>query len=1001
MSKFNFDAKTKQSLKRIFKSGDKAVSKLENTIDDFIKSTLKLDLVEPFVQNFINSLKLSPDPEKSLINFHRFIESTFNKASLYNDLALFPQMTKILLITFGYSQYFADILVRDPELFLWLAYTNALDIKPSKEDYVKEAQSILFHFQSVHRKLNALRRFKRREILRIGIRDIFGVADFEETVLSLSELASAIVEVCLKLAVEITKEKFLSFPETKFAIIGLGKLGGEELNYSSDIDLIFVYDQEGKIKTMDGEISHYEIFNNLVSTLINFLSEKTEEGSLYRVDFRLRPEGSAGSLARSLLGYLTYYEVYGKIWERQMLIKARPIAGDINFGWEFIKMLDSFIYPKSFFEDPVDEIAKIKAKIEATSTSELNIKLRKGGIRDIEFIVQTLQLLNAGKNTELKERNTLRAIEKLAKLGFLKNSEAKILAENYIYFRRIEHLLQISQDTQTHTIPIDPWTLTSLAKAMKIYERRKEKLSYPDPSLPDWKIFKRELEKKFDEVREIYEKIFKVETKPGASIPEIIEEEIGKENLKKFLIDLNFRDIDKAIRNIEFLSKGKLITGEKIFSTIEENSFQKISPSLFTEISKTIIPDITLENFRKIAEGFRYSKSFYELVQNDDVRKILLNISQFSQRFSNLLSLKSYILEVLLSEDNLNKDKKTEEIFEFFNRTEKFKIHDFKFLNELRLLILNLDGLIDFFTLSRELTKQADLILSKTFFDIFTPEETEKISIIGLGKFGSSEMNFDSDIDMVMVTNVKDPNEEQKLLLKCETFLKRLTELELEKLYNVDIRLRPEGRNAPMLVEIDYLKSYFKNRAEHWEVQAFTRARFCLGSEKIFGTVSEFLNDRIKKITPTKSFADYVLKMREKMEKNVKHNKIDIKLSPGALTDIEFITQILQMIKFRDFEKIEKNTAKALVLLFKDGLLNEYEYQTLLSNYEFYREVEKFLRVSLWTKSNTIPDDFEKLEYLSLCLGYKFPDEFVDSVKSRMRQTREIFHKVIKKLTHQ
>lgn len=999
MSKFNFDAKTRQSLKRIFKSGDKAVSKLEETIDDFIKSTLKFDLIETFVQNFINSLKLSPDPEKSLINFHRFTEATFNKASLYNDLALFPQMTKILLITFGYSQYFADILVRDPELFRWLTYTNALDIKLSKEDYIKEAQSTIYRFQSVNKKLNALRRFKRREILRIGIRDIFGIADFEETVLSLSELASSIVDICLKLAVEVTKEKFSSFPETEFAIIGLGKLGGEELNYSSDIDLIFVYNQEGKIQTTDGDISYYEIFNYLVSTLINFLSEKTEEGSLYRVDFRLRPEGSVGSLARSLLGYLTYYEVYGKIWERQMLIKARPIAGDINFGWEFIQMLDSFIYPKSFLENPIDEIAKIKSKIEVTSTSELNIKLRKGGIRDIEFIVQTLQLLNAGKNAELKERNTLRAIEKLAKSGLLTNSEAKILTENYIYFRRIEHLLQISQDTQTHTIPPDPWTLTSLAKAMKNYERRKEKLSYPDPSLPDWKIFKRELEKKFDEVREIYDKIFKIKTKPIAFVPEIVEEEVGKEKLKKFLIDLNFKDIDKAIRNIEFLSKGKLITGEEIFSAIEENSFQKISPSLFTEISKTIIPDITLENFRKIAEGFRYSKSFYELLQNDDVRRILLNISQFSQRFSNLLSLKTYLLEVLLSEDNLSKDKKTEEVFEFFNRAGKFKIHDFKFLNELRLLILNLDGFIDFFTLSRELTKQADLILNKTFFDIFTSEEAEKIAIIGLGKFGSSEMNFDSDIDMVMLTDVKDPNEERKLLSKCETFIKKLTELELEKLYNVDIRLRPEGRNAPMLVEVDYLKSYFKNRAELWEVQAFTRARFCLGSEKIFNIVSEILNEGIKKITPTKSFADYVLKMREKMEKNVKHSKIDIKLSPGALTDIEFIAQISQMIKFKHFEKIEKNTAKALSLLFENDLLKEDEYQTLISNYEFYREVEKFLRVSLWTKSNTIPDDSEKLEYLSLCLGYKFSDEFVDSVKSRMSRTREIFHRIIERLT--
>lgn len=1000
MSKFNFDAKTKLTLKRIFKSRDKAISKLEDSIDDFIKSTLKFDLIEPFVQNFISSLKLSPDPEKSLINFHRFVEVTFNKASLYNDLVLFPQMMKILLITFGYSQYFADILIRDPELFSWITHTNVLDIKLDQKDYLKEIETTISNFQSVHKKLNALRRFKRREILRIGIRDIFGIANFEETVFSLSELASAIINVCLKFAIESTKEKFSSLPETESVIIGLGKLGGEELNYSSDIDLIFVYNQEGKIKTTNGEVSYYEIFNHLVSTLINFLSEKTEDGSLYRVDFRLRPEGSAGSLARSILGYLTYYEVYGKIWERQMLIKARPIAGDINFGWKFIQMLDSFVYPKSFLEDPIVEIAKIKAKIEATSTNELNIKFRKGGIRDIEFIVQTLQLINAGKNVELKERNTLKAIKKLARSGLLTNTEARILSENYVYFRRIEHLLQISHDIQTHTIPSDPWALTSLAKAMKNYERKVEKLSFPDPSFPDWKIFKQELEKRFNEIREIYDKVFKVEAKLGSLIPEIIEGETGREKLRKSLLDLNFRDINKAIKNIEFLSRGKLITGEEIFSTAEENSFLKISSILFNEISKTIIPDITLENFRKIAEGFRYSKSFYDLLQNDDVRKILLNISQFSQRFSNLLSLKTYILEALLSDGNLSKDKKTDDIFKFFNRSGTFKIHDFKFLNELRLLVLNLDGFINFYTLSQELTRQADLILKKIFYEIFTGEEAEKIMILGLGKFGSGEMNFDSDIDMVMITDTKDPNEQQKLLLKCETFIKRLTEIELEKLYNVDIRLRPEGRNAPILVEIDYLKSYFKNRAELWEIQAFTRARFCLGSNKIFSFVLELINDRIEKLTPTKSFASYVLKMRERMEKKVQPGKVDIKLSPGALTDVEFIAQILQMINFRNFKNIEKNTAKALSLLFKYDLLKEREYQTLLSNYEFYREIEKFLRVSLWTKSNTIPDDPEKLEYLSLCLGYKLADEFVDSIKSRAKRTREIFINILERFTH-
>ncbi|MCX7762218.1 MAG: hypothetical protein N2252_05195 [Candidatus Kryptonium sp.] len=999
MKRFRFDGRTEQVLRKIFKTKEKSIERLEGLVDDFIKSTLNINLAEVFLQNFIIYLNISPNPEQSLNNFARFIENSFNKSSLYKDLAIYPQMLKILLTTFGYSQYLADIFVRDPELFRWITSTNALDKKPSKQDLLTEAKNLIANFQTLKNKLNALRRFKRKEILRIGVSDILGISSFEETLNFLSDLAEAIVEICLELAVEETRKKFSFFPETEFSIIALGKLGGKELNYSSDIDLIFIYNQDGEHKINGKVISYYEVFNALVSLLINFLSDKTEEGSLYRVDFRLRPEGTSGSLARSLLGYLTYYEVYGKLWERQMLIKARPIAGDLNFGWKFLNMLDSFIYPKSFSEDPTVEIAKIKAKLEATATSEYNIKLRSGGIRDIEFIVQTLQLLNAGKFPSLKIQNTLKAIEKLEDLGLLTKNEAKLLRENYIYFRRIEHLLQISHNTQTHTIQLDPHTLTTLAKAVKIYEYEKkgETLAFPSPSTPDWKIFKQDLDQRFEDVRKIYEKIFAIKTKPEILIP--VDDETSQEKFKRILYDFSFKDPEKAMRNIEFLSRGKLITGEEVFSAIEENSFIKISSLILNEVSKTLIPDITLDNFRKIAQGFRYSKSFYDLLLNDSFRKIIINISQFSPRFSNLLSLKPYLLDALLSEDNLSTLKTTREIFEFFSRYVDFKIHDFKLLNEMRLLILNLDGFIAFSRLSEELTSQAELILQKIFHEIFNEEEKRKIAIIGLGKFGSEEMNYDSDIDVVFITDETNIEKYDSLTVKFEKLLEELTQIEIEKLYDVDVRLRPEGRNSPIVINLEYLNNYIQSRAQFWEIQALTRARFITGSYEISQKVFDLVYEKILKLEFTRSLADYIFEMRQKMEKNIKPDKIDIKLSSGALTDIEFIAQILQMRYLKNLGKIERNTPKALATLLKCGFIKPDEYQTLNLNYQFYREVEKFLRVSLGTKSNSIPDDPEKLEYLSLCMGYRFTEEFVDSLKSRMKKTREVFRNIVDRIT--
>lgn len=1001
MSKFSLDATTQETLRKIFRTNEKAIEGFEKVINDFIISTSNPAVVETFIKNFITSIDISPNPEQSLTNFIRFTENTFSKSSFYKNLTLYPQMLKILLTTFGYSQYFADILVRDPELFLWLTSTNEIDKKKTKQDYLTEAKNSITYFQNLKNKLNSLRRFKRREILRIGIRDILGIAEFEETVTALTDLAEAIIEVCLQLGIEETTKKFSSFPKTEFSIIGLGKLGGKELNYSSDIDLIFIYNQDGEIKTNNESISYYEIFNYLVALLINFLSENTEEGNLYRADFRLRPEGTSGSLARSLLGYLTYYEVYGKLWERQMLLKARPVAGDINFGWKFLNMLDSFIYPTTFFENPVVEIAKIKAKLETTATSEYNIKFRRGGIRDIEFIVQTLQLLNAGNFIELKTQNTLKAIEILAKYGFITNEDAKILRENYIYFRRIEHILQISHNIQTHTVQIEPHFLGVLAKAMKNYERKRGILSFPPPFVPNWKIFKHELDERFESVRKIYEKIFSIEAKPEQFISDVIDDEIARKKLKKFLSNLNFRNIERAIRNIEFLSKGRLITGEEIFSTSEENSFTKISSLVLNEISKTLIPDITLDNFRKIAEAFRYSKSFYEMLLNDPFRKIILNISQFSTRFSNLLSLKTYLFDTLFSENNLSREKKTDEIFEFFNRSDDFNLHDFKFLNELRLLILNLDGLINFPHLSSELTLQAELILRKIFYENFNEDERQRIVILGLGKFGSEEMNFDSDLDIVFITDETNQERYRTLTLKCESMIKKLTHTEIEKLYEVDVRLRPEGKNAPVLVNLEYLETYLENRAQFWELQALTRARFIAGNSEVAEKIFKRIQDRILKIKFTKPLVEHILEIRGKMEKSVKYGKIDVKLSSGALTDIEFIAQILQMRYLRNLNSIERNTLKAIEKLLRNNLIKEDEYQALTENYKFYREVEKFMRISLWVRSNALPDEAEKLEYLALCLGYRFPEEFIDSVKSRMKGTREIFRNIIERIIHQ
>ena len=377
----------------------------------------------------------------------------------------FPLGEAALLHLLALSSICATRLMRRPEILIWLRQP---EVCLAPRGYAQMASDLrkLAGDSIASENFRALRLWKSREMVRIALRELANVAPLEETTGELSQIA----EICIRRVFEHWNAEFRQrhgSPNTEFTILALGKLGGAELNHSSDVDLIFLYGEEGQLSP---RFSYHEFFNRLAEKFLEAFSTPDPQGPLFRVDVRLRPEGSAGPLARSLESMEHYYGGFGETWERLALIKARGVGGSRELAYEFLRQHQPFIYPKSPTPDLLEEIANIKRRIERDVVGQENlgrdVKLGRGGIREIEFVVQTLQFIHGARHTFLQEPSTLKALQGLAQLELIPPNEIVDLDRAYRFLRRTEHRLQIEAEQQTHTIPATPEHLRRLALSL-------------------------------------------------------------------------------------------------------------------------------------------------------------------------------------------------------------------------------------------------------------------------------------------------------------------------------------------------------------------------------------------------------------------------------------------------------------------------------------------------------------------------------------------------------
>lgn len=424
-------------------------------------------------------LERSGEAEQAIHDFDAFLKSYHEYKGSAFDLE--PVNAKRLVSIFGNSQFLTHFLLRHPGEADLIVESSALETDKNRIDYEADLIKIFpdLPLLSVEEFGRKIRHYKYREFLRMTVKDLSDAAGIENLLGEISDLAIAITETCYQYFYHalLSQSQIAEKDLCGFSIIAQGKLGGRELNYSSDIDIQFIYEKDSEPKTSPS-LSNHEFFVKLSEKIIKFLNEKTEDGFLYRVDMNLRPEGNNGPLANSLLGIEHYYETFGEEWERQALIKASPIAGNPNTGKQFVEIVAPFVWRKSFDLESIEKLKAMKSKVhDAVRKSPIqgfNVKLGEGGIREIEYFIQMLQLLYGGKIPALRVTSTLETLQLLVKENLVASREANQLKDAYLFLRRTEHRLQCVNESQTHTISPKTEEQRKLARRMGYFEEDAE-----------------------------------------------------------------------------------------------------------------------------------------------------------------------------------------------------------------------------------------------------------------------------------------------------------------------------------------------------------------------------------------------------------------------------------------------------------------------------------------------------------------------------------------------
>ncbi len=896
---------------RGFRDTDRAYTILRELLD---RAPDRPDLVE----KVLASCAASVSPDQCLLNFSRFIDKSFSPYTQIRDLVENEILGRVAFAVFAASNYLSSFLEIQPSLLDWL-FEGGILVERSPEELRAECFALVDTFRERVGFLEALNHFKVSHNLNIAVRELLKLDPISSTTRKLSYVADTVLEA-------VYRRYGGGAP---FAIFALGKLGGVELNFSSDLDLIFISGEEdaGGLEELGRQIIADMLFD-------------TRFGHLFRIDLRLRPEGDASPLVTRLNYLKTYFEERARTWERQAYIRARPCAGDPEIAAKAVEAIQAFVYRSTVTIEDIRSIIFIKDDIDRSVKHNPlgHVKKGRGGIRDIEFIVQAFQLLFGSKLPEFRRANIFQALELLYNYDFIPRQDYETLSEAYVFLRRIEHYLQLKDNRQVFELPTGEEDLAALARLMDFPSAAEEKAYYTEIREKVRVLFTRTFSRLFGEgdIAPISEIVMNPEIEEAAAL--------------SLLAKYGFEDPASVFKYLRRLAS---------YSSRVEYALA-LSLNYILESARDFPkPDKKFFNFFAAMEAYGAYSTFLRLVRySEDWRGLMLEVIAPSAELTRIVQETPGIVDAFIDPEHISRDAPPEELFPAVlelksgdrrSALERLKNHVF-----LKTAIRETGKAFD--------PQQAGAVLSDAVDFIIREACIEKAHglvdycVIALGRLGCREFTYGSDADVVYVFRA--PEDKQggyvQFFLDVSKYLNGIVEL--------DARLRPDGSSAPLAVGDRALDDYFREKDQFFEKLAYFKARVCAcPGERLAADVGETIRRFAYSGDPAGDPVQ-IRELRDKIHKAyTRPGQFDIKKDAGGLMDVDFL--LFRLARREKADAMRLTTTQRLELLGQDEVLKAYR---------FYRRLESALRLNYPEGGSILPEGGDRY-YLPLLKLLELP----------------------------
>jgi glutamate-ammonia-ligase adenylyltransferase len=846
----------------------------------------------------------------------------------------------------------------------------------------------------------ALADFKRARFLEIAIADLLRRIDVMDTAALMSRLADECIRAAYALARRLADPSAIAAGE--FCVLAMGKLGAGELNLSSDIDLVYLYDAPDN---PDAAVAAARLGEALTEILV---------AGCFRVDMRLRPGGRNSPLAIPVETALSFYQNLGQTWERAALLRARPVAGAVEVGSRLLAELEPFVYRRFLDFDTLRQLRAMKRQIEAelrsTAMVERNIKLGRGGIRELEFVAQSLTLIYGGRDPRLRTERTLDALSRLKSYGYLSPERARRLAEAYLFLRDVEHKLQIVAGRQTHTLPADQPAIRALAARMGFGKqsdaaaRMLERLGMHRALVAAQ--FREMLaggeEESAPQVSARAEAAWSAALEPPASAP--------------ILAEMGFARPDESAGHLEFLARGS----EHAHPSVRRHELlDRLCPLLLDEMTALPDPDLALMNLASFIAAVGARTSFLALLeQHPATRRVLMRLFASSAYLSTIFIRHPDMLDTLVRSDLVHPRRALDDLkqelaglvvaaTDFESRLDVLRT--FRHQEFLRVAIADLAGDLELPDVERELTNLAEAALGEALKLAFAEVAARqpippllRLAILAMGRFGAAEMTYNSDLDLIFVYDDRSDTSMGAVHIAARVAQKLIAVLESRTregyVYKLDLRLRPSGNQGPLVTSLESFREYHRQSSAVWERQALVRGRVVAGNESLGAEVEaarrEFVFGRALDAAGVAEIAAMRLRMEQEIGAE-NRARLNLKQGRGGLVDVEFLAQMMALRHGHAHPELrERATRRLLEAMRTAGVVSGPDGRALMEDFEFLSRLENRLRIESDEAAWAVPTDPAALLPLARRMGFEGedgPQRILAELIQRRARIRAIF----------